>query len=131
MLVDTSVWIDFFNGKKNFQSELLKNLLVEEEIIFITPTIIQEILQGIRDDEQYLKVKDSITSLEILNIDSVDASIGAADLYRELRKKGITIKKSNDCLIAFHALYFNIEMLHKDSDFDLIAKQTKLKVVKN
>lgn len=129
MLVDTSVWIDFFNGKNSANTNLLKNFLEEEELIFTVPIIIQEILQGIRDDKQYNEVKQALLNLEILKLDPVEAAIGAADLYRALRKTGITIKKSNDCVIAFYAIYYNVELLHKDSDFDLIAKYTKLKIL--
>jgi predicted nucleic acid-binding protein len=68
-------------------------------------------------------------AIDMLEIEPVEAAIGAADLYRELRKKGVTIKKSNDCLIAFYAIYFNIPILHNDSDFNLISKHTPLKTI--
>ncbi len=129
MLVDTSVWIDFFNGTNSSETRLLKKFLEGEELIFTIPIILQEILQGIREDIQYNEVKQSVLDLEILTLDSIEAAIGAADLYRTLRKKGITIKKSNDSLIAYYAIYFNVELLHKDSDFDLIARYSKLKIV--
>jgi len=60
--------------------------------------IIQEILQGIKSDKQFDHVKDLLLSLECLNTNSVDASVGVATLYRKLRKLGKTIRKSNDCL---------------------------------
>ncbi len=68
-----------------------------------------------------------ITNLEILLIDQIESSIGAAHLYRKLRKEGV--KKSNDCLIAYYAVYFGIHLLHKDNDFDLIAGKSDLKIL--
>jgi len=58
----------------------------------------------------------------------VDAALGAADWYRDLRKKSITIRKANDCLIAFYALHFDVALCHQDRDFDLIAGQTSLRI---
>ena len=122
VLIDTSVWIDFFNGLENPKTKLVKEYLEMEYIIFICPLILQEVLQGIRNDDDYLKVKNSMMNLEILIIDHLESAIGAAELYRTLRKKGITIKKSNVCIIAYYAIYFGIRLVHKDRDFDLIAK---------
>ncbi|MDQ3022172.1 MAG: PIN domain nuclease [Bacteroidota bacterium] len=129
VLIDTSVWIDFFNGKENNQTNIIKDYLENEHPLFICPLIIQEILQGIRDDNDYKEVKSNLFNLDILLLDPVESSIGAADLYRMLRKKGITIKKSNDCMIAFYAIHFGIHLLHNDKDFDLIEENTKLKVM--
>ncbi len=129
VLIDTSVWIDFFKGINNRQTELLNEYLEKENPIFICPLIIQEILQGIRNDDEYRKVKSNLLNLDILSIDTVESSIGAADLYRMLRKKGVTIKKSNDCVIAYYAIYFGIHLLHNDKDFDMIAKYSDLKII--
>ncbi|MBK8982461.1 MAG: PIN domain-containing protein [Ignavibacteria bacterium] len=91
VLVDTSVWIDFFKGVTNAKTELVKEYLEMEYPLFICPLILQEVLQGIRKDEDYLKVKHSMLNLEILMIDQMESSIGAADLYRDLRKQGMFI----------------------------------------
>ena len=74
------------------------------------------------------KVKQSILSFQCLTLPPLDASLGAADLYHDLRKKGVTVRKANDCLIAFYALHFNVALCHLDRDFDTIAGQTGLKV---
>lgn len=129
VLVDTSVWIDFFKGSVNRQTDLLNEYLEKESPVFICPLIIQEILQGIRNDDDYRKVKSNILNLDILLIDSVESSVGAADLYRKLRKMGVTIKKSNDCMIAYYSIYFGIYLLHNDKDFNLIADNTSLKIL--
>jgi len=126
VLVDTSVWIDHFNGILSKKTKLLYNLLEHEAEVVTCPPIIQELLQGIKDDNTYGFIKDYLIKSSILQIDFTQASIGAAELYRSLRKKGITIQKSFDCLIAYFAIYFNIPLLHNDKDFDLISKHSKL-----
>lgn len=128
-MADTSVWINYFKNKSNKQTEILTNCIAENNVFFICPIIIQEILQGIKIDSEYNTVKEGLLSIDLLEIDSVEAAIGAAELYRKLRKKGVTIKKSNDCLIAYYSIYFNVPLLHNDADFDLISKNSSLKVV--
>jgi len=129
VLIDTSVWIDFFNGIVNSKTEIVKEYLEMEYPLFICPIILQEVLQGIREDENYLKVKSNMLNLEILIIDHIESATGAADLYRDLRKKGVTIKKSNDCIIGFYAMSFGIHLVHRDRDFNLIAEKTNLKIM--
>ncbi len=129
VLVDTSVWIDFFKGSVSRQTSILNEYLEKESPVFICPLIIQEILQGIRSDDDYRKVKSNILNLDILLIDPVESSVGTADLYRMLRKEGVTIKKSNDCMIAYYSIYFGIYLLHNDKDFNLIAEKTSLKIL--
>ena len=129
MLVDTSVWIDFFRGKHTSACRLLNEYLEQDHPVFLSPAIIQEILQGIRSDSDYKKTKDILLNFEILSLNDVDAALGAAELYRHIRKKGGTIRKSNDCLIAYYAIYFKIHLLHNDRDFKIISKYSDLKLV--
>jgi predicted nucleic acid-binding protein len=98
--------------------------------VILFPIIIQEILQGIREDEKFVKIKSYLNGFEVKSINQVEAAIGAASLYRVLRKKGITIRKPNDCMIAFLAITFNLSIVHDDSDFDLIALGSNLKILK-
>ena len=121
-LVDTSVWIEFFNGTETEQVKTLVRYIQEDELIYLCPTIIKEILQGIGNEYQFRKVKDYIMCFNVLNDDSLESAIGAANIYRKLRKKGITIRKSNDYIIANYAHKYNLKILHKDRDFDLIIE---------
>ncbi|HDR52690.1 MAG TPA: PIN domain nuclease [Mariniphaga anaerophila] len=125
LLFDTSVWIDFFQGTKAEEVNLLTLYLQEDLPVYSCPVIIQEVLQGIKSDLQFKKVKDSFLALPVLIEDPVEAAIGAAEIYRKLRNKGITIRKSNDCLIAWYALKNSIKVIHRDRDFDLIFKNIK------
>jgi predicted nucleic acid-binding protein len=124
-LFDTSVWIDFFAGRNSKEVELLTHLLEEDISVFTCPVIIQEILQGIKNENTFQQIKESLLALPVLTVNPTEAAIGAAQIYRQLRKKGITIQKSNDCLIAFYALKNGAEVIHCDRDFDLIFKNLR------
>ena len=124
-LFDTSVWIDFFSGKESVETSLLTKHLEEDLPVYICPVILQEVLQGIKNDREYRKIKDSFLALDILNENQVEAAIGAADIYRKLRKEGVTIRKSNDCLIAWFALKNSLDIVHRDRDFEIILENRK------
>ena len=129
ILVDTSVWIDFFNNKNSVHSNLLASFIENDEKIFICPVIYQEILQGIRDDKKCEKIKRIILNFNILNDNIMFITNEAVNLYRSLRKKGITIRKSVDCLIASYALANNLHLFFIDKDFENIYKNTEMKIV--
>jgi len=128
VLVDTSVWIDALNGNETWQTKLLNQLIDADAPIVLCSVIIQEILQGIKEDKDFSATKDNLTGFELLIIDPLEAAYGAASLYRSVRKKGITIRKSNDCLIAFYSIFFNAVLLHNDEDFIRIAQHTTLEI---
>ncbi|GAB3018157.1 type II toxin-antitoxin system VapC family toxin [Spirosoma pulveris] len=128
MIVDTSVWIDAFRSARSEQARLVATYLAADRQIYITPIILQEVLQGVRADEEYARIKEGMLANSILRLDPVEAAIGAADLYRSLRKKGVTIRKQNNCLIANYAIFYDIPVLHKDADFDQIASHTTLRI---
>ena len=119
-IFDTSVWIDFFKGNKSDQTRLLVYLLENDLPVYYCPVILQEVLQGIKKDTELEEVKEVFTVLKSLDDNPYLAAVGAAELYRNLRKKGITIRKGNDCLIAWYANNNNLEIVHHDHDFDLI-----------
>jgi predicted nucleic acid-binding protein len=130
LIFDTSVWVDFLRNKSNSASDLLTSYIEKNDQVLLTPTILQEVLQGIRDDAQYRHIKEILSYFTTLQHPPIQAAVGAAELYRSLRKKGLTIRKSNDCLIAFYAIEFSTPLVHSDSDFNLISKHTKLKTWK-
>ncbi|GAB4030135.1 type II toxin-antitoxin system VapC family toxin [Spirosoma jeollabukense] len=129
IIVDTSVWVDCFRGLQNDQTRKVADLLVHTKRITITPTILQEVLQGIRDNAQFARIRTSLLACILLTVDPVEAAIGAADLYRTLRKIGVTIRKPNDCLIAYYAIFHNIPVLQNDIDFIHIAQHTPLQLI--
>ncbi len=128
IVADTSVWIDFFNGQSNRQTSFLKKNLSEDRPIYFIPVIIQEILQGIKREESFEDILDLISGFPVMDTDPVVDAIEAARLYRSLRKRGITIRKSNDCLIASICIRNDALLVFRDRDFDLIARHSPLQI---
>jgi len=128
ILVDTSIWIDFFNKEKSTQAKKLEALIEQEESICLVDLILTEILQGIKDDILFEKTRDHLLNFPIFKAKSLDTYIYAADIYRLCRKKGLSIRKTIDSLIASIALENNLEIFHNDRDFDNIALCTRLKI---
>ncbi len=128
LIFDTSVWIDFLNKKDTREARLLEEYILADDEVLLTPIIFQEILQGIREDNSYREIKATLAYFRLLELPAYDAAKGAADLYRSLRKKGTTIRKSNDCLIAYYAIWFAVPIVHSDRDFGKIAQHSTLAI---
>ncbi|MCP9770217.1 PIN domain nuclease [Lacihabitans sp. LS3-19] len=126
LLFDTSIWVDFIRGNSNQKSELLRSILEEDKDVYISPTIFQEVLQGTKSESQFYRLSELLNALNLLEINPYLATENAALIYQNLRIKGITIRKPNDCLIAYYAMHFNCDLVQNDSDFDLIAKEYPL-----
>jgi predicted nucleic acid-binding protein len=128
-IIDTSVWIDYFNAIINSKTDNVVELIKSNEVL-ILPVILQEVLQGIRKDKLFNSIVETLIPLEFISYHQIEMSIAAASLYRNLKTKGVTIRKPNDCLIAAICIANNISLLHNDKDFDNIAKYTSLKIYK-
>jgi predicted nucleic acid-binding protein len=127
VLVDTSVWVDYLNNRTNAQVAYFEKSITQFQVC-VCPQIVQEVLQGIRNDESHLKAKRYILDLMMLQADPVDAAIGSADLYRFLRKRGVTIRSANDTVVAWFAINFNTVLLHNDKDFEAIRKHLPIRM---
>jgi len=129
LIVDTTVWIDFFNPKiQSPEKNYLSRLIQDDYPVYLCPIIYQEVLQGIREGNVFAEIKNILRQYQMVDVDLMYATDYAIDLYRHLRKKGITIRKSVDCLIASYAILGDMELLHNDSDFANIAKESELKI---
>jgi len=128
MIFDTSIWIYFSISILNKRSMLLKEYLENDIKVNLCPPILQEILQGCRDIDQFSGLKYLLSNLENLISDHYVMSIKAAEIYFTLRKKSIIIRKPNEFLIAAHALKFDVPVVHNDKDFDAIATIFPLKI---
>lgn len=125
-LVDTSVWVDFFKASPNPAVERLKTLLTAGTEIGLTATILQEILQGTTDDRQFAKYRSYFETQPIyLPRDPIETAITAARIYFDCRRRGITVRSSNDCLIAQTAVEHDLILLHNDEDFRRIGRVLK------
>ena len=121
VLVDTTVWIDFFSGHALPHVTTLEELLVHREDICICGIILTEVLQGIRKDSEFIRTKELFNNLVFLPM-HYSTFLKSADIYRSLRRKGITIRKPVDCMIASVALEYEVSFLDNDKDFDPIEK---------
>jgi len=130
VLVDTTVWIDFFTGKPTPQVNILELLISEGQDICVCGLVLTEVLQGVREGKQYRKIRTHFENLVFLPMTQA-MHLHAADIYRSLRKKGITIRKPIDCMIASLAIAHKVQLLHNDKDFNPIEKHCGLKTVKN
>jgi len=116
ILVDSSVWIDYFNGKNTPETVKL-DLCLGVQPVAIGDIILTEVLQGFRSDQDYQTAKSLLTSLTIYDLLGVNLAIKSAENYRKLRKKGITIRKTNDVIIATFCIENNLPLLFCDRDF--------------
>ncbi len=128
ILVDSSVWIDFFNGRQSRETDLLNELLGREPLL-IGDLILTEVLQGFRQDKDYRKVKTELENLAFAPMVGHDISIKSADNYRRLRKGGITVRKTIDMLIATFCIENNHRLLHSDRDFDVMVDILGLQIL--
>lgn len=125
ILVDTSVWIDYFKGIETQETNFL-DLALSHEDVAIGDLILLEILQGFRSDKDYQMAKQSLAALYQFNMLTTDLAIKAAENYRILRKQGITIRKSADVIIATFCIEKNIPLLFTDRDFLPFTQHMKL-----
>lgn len=116
ILVDSSVWIDYFNGQSTLQVETLDDLLGVQPLA-IGDLILAEVLQGFRQDSDYTAAKQLLTSLKVFNLLTPDLAIKSADNFRTLRKRGITVRKTTDVIIATFCIQEDHALLFSDRDF--------------
>ena len=128
LVVDTSVWIDYFNGVENPQTDFL-NTILDKTPIFIGDLILAEVLQGFRYDPDFEKVRRTLGKFMQDSMVNPTLAVQSARNYRFLRQKGITVRKTIDSLIATYCIENDHELLHNDSDFDGYEEHLGLRVV--
>jgi predicted nucleic acid-binding protein len=125
LLVDSTVWIDFFRGKETIQTEKLAACIRNRDDVCLCGFILTEVLQGIRDEKEYVAVKQHFDNLVYLESDRSTFELGAG-IYRELRRKGNTIRNSMDCLIAAVVIQHDVSLLENDRDYQFIDRHYPL-----
>lgn len=128
ILIDSSVWIDYFNGVYNQKTDFLYSNLGREEFI-IGDLIYTEVLQGFSDDRTYQKAKELLDLFPFKIIGGKEFTLSSANNYRILRKKGVTIRKTVDVLIATFCIENNISLLQNDKDFEPFIKLCNLQSI--
>jgi len=128
LVVDSSVWVDYFNGVGNPQTDFLDAVL-DNTPILIGDLILAEVLQGFRDDADFEQARRALGEFVQESMIDPALAVQSARNYRYLRQKGITVRKTIDSLIATYCIENGHELLHNDSDFDGYETHLGLRVV--
>ena len=127
ILVDSSVWIDYFRNADTPQVALLDSMFGRSRLA-VGDLIAAEVLQGVRDEREYKWVKKTLDAFAHIDLCDYDLAIKAADNYCALRSKGITIRKTIDTVIATRCIEDGLTLLHADRDFEPFTEHLGLKV---
>ena len=121
IVVDSSVWVDFFNGIETKETDRLQSLLGVEPII-IGDLILAEVLQGFRLDRDYRRALELFQDFPVVGMVGPEMAVQSARNYRSMRKRGITIRKTIDVMIATYCIYHSLALLYSDLDFRPFAE---------
>ena len=128
VIIDTTVWIDYFNGISNSETEWLDRELARQRLGLID-LILCEVLQGVRSDREFREVSKEILRFRLFQTGGAEFATAAARNYRALRSRGYTLRKTVDCLIATFCLRSGFSLLHRDHDFDAFENELGLQVI--
>ena len=128
VIVDTSVWIDYLRGRVTPQTSWLDTRMDLQRLALID-LILCEVLQGVSDDSQVVRVEDQLRKLIIFDTGGISLAVATARNYRSLRSRGKTTRKVVVCLIATYCLTHDHSLLHNDRDFDAFEEFLGLKVI--
>lgn len=128
ILVDSSVWVDYFRGSRTTQTERLDSLLGSEPIA-IGDLILTEVLQGFERDKEFNEIRKLLTSLTVVVLGGQEVAIQAAKNFRTLRSLGVTARKTIDTVIATRCIVDGYTLLHNDRDFEPFVTHLGLRSV--
>lgn len=128
ILVDSSVWIDYFRGTITAQTDKLDQLLGREPLA-VGDLILAEVLQGFDEERDFENARKLLTCLTVVELGGTKIAIEAAKNFRALRRLGVTVRKTIDTVIATRCLTSGFELLHDDRDFDPFVLHLGLRVV--
>jgi hypothetical protein len=128
IIVDTTVWVDFFAGNENLQSIWLRGEIGSQPF-GLTDFILCEVLQGLRSERSFVAISRQLAEFPIFNTGGEEMAVASARNYRFLRARGATVRKTVDCVIATFCLGTGHALLHRDRDFDPFEKHLGLRVI--
>ena len=128
VIVDATVWIDYLRGDDNAATRWLERRLTLQPI-GLTDLTLCEVLQGVRDDLEFSSVRDDLLRFQVFSTGGAELAASAARNYLRLRRRGLTARKTIDCIVATFCLEAGHELLHRDRDFDAFEKALGLRVV--
>lgn len=129
VIVETGVWVDFFRGIRNPQTEWILRE-AGGRMIGTLDLIVCEVLQGVPREPDYERIKHKMLELAVYNSGGEQMAVESAQNYRKLRAKGITIRKTIDCIIATYCIRHGFALMHKDRDFDPFETHLGLRVMR-
>lgn len=127
ILVDSSVWIDFFRGTATPQVELLDSLL-DRQRLAVGDLIVTEVLQGFRGEREFEQARKTLDAFTLVELGGKEVAVQAARNFRALRSLGVTMRKTIDTLIATRCIADGYTLLHSDRDFDAFVTHLGLRV---
>lgn len=128
IVVDSSVWIDYFNGKKTSQTDRLDSLLGSTPII-MGDLILTEVLQGFQNSKDFNVAKDLLLGMPFMPMVGRAIALKSAENYRLLRRRGVIVRKTIDVTIGTFCMYHKLPLLHDDKDFNPMVKLLGLRTV--
>jgi predicted nucleic acid-binding protein len=128
VIIDTTVWIDYFGGVVNHETAWLDQAMGRHRL-GLTDIILCEVLEGVRTERAFVEVREELMKFQVFAAGGPDLAIAAAQNYRSLRRRGFTIRKTLDCWIATFCLLSGHQLLHRDRDFDMFERALGLRVV--
>ncbi len=128
ILVDSSVWIDYFNGKATAQTDIL-NIFLDRELVVTGDLIVTEVLQGFRRDRDFFKARDLLDTLICKEMLGKNLAVKSAQNYRVLRSKGVTARKTIDVIIATFCVQNRLLLLHSDKDFEPMVRHLGVETI--
>lgn len=128
IVVDTSVWIDVLAGRDSEPATTCVGLIENGDPVALTDVVFAELLQGVASTAEATRLEVHLRAFPILRLEGLDDFVLAARLYRTARRRGLTIRKTLDCLIAAPCVRTGAPLLHADADFDRLASCTELRL---
>lgn len=126
ILVDSSAWVEFFRASGHPAHVTLKHHLTQQSALATTEVVIMELLAGTRSRREHTRLRTRLLAFPQLTLRGLPDFEQAAELYRSCRRKGETVRKLIDCLIAAVAIRAGVTVLHNDRDFEVLARHTQL-----
>jgi predicted nucleic acid-binding protein len=127
VVVDSSVWIDYFNGLPSVETEALHGFLGERQIV-VGDLILTEVLQGFRSDRDFRQARRLLAAFPIVTMVGPELAIRAAEHYRRLRRLGVTVRKTIDVMIGTYCIARQLPLLHADTDFAPMVRHLGLRL---
>ena len=128
VLADTSAWVEYLRGTRSPAHLQLRRLIADEVAVVTTEVVVMELLAGASDDEELTRLSRLLGRFELLPVEGLADYEAAAELYRRCRRADETVRKLTDCLIAVVAIRAGAALLHRDQDFEVIARHAPLRV---